>query len=101
MINPLRLNPLALVSVIVFALSACSGVQEKRLEYRQSQSILPLQVPVDLQVPQSREMLPLHPVNPETVEVDVKPPINLPPELLGAAKSSKKTDVGTELSDED
>ena len=92
-----RLNQSALVILVAMALSACSGVEQKRLEYRQSQSTAPLEMPAGLQAPQSKDALPLHPVNPSAVEVDTKPPVNLPQELQ---VTPKRPDPDTDLTDE-
>ena len=92
-----RLNQLALAILVAMPLSACSGVEQKRLEYRQSQSTAPLKMPVGLQVPQSKDALPLHQVNPDAVEVDTKPPVNLPQELQ---ITPKRPDSNTDLTDE-
>ncbi len=77
-----RIYRVIALSSIAFALIACSGSEEKRLEYRQSQSVGTLEIPAGLSAPSSDAMLVLPPVNPEMVEVDPKPPVNLPEELL-------------------
>jgi len=74
-----------LVSVALLSLG-CSVAEEKRQLYRQSQIIEPLKIPAGLQQPQGRGLLPV----PEVVAsepVDVTPPVNLPEELLPAAKT--------------
>jgi uncharacterized lipoprotein len=69
-------------------LSACSGIEQKRLEYRNSQSIAPLKLPPGLQEPQSPTMLPLPEVDTAAAVVDVAPPVNLPEELLAEPETA-------------
>jgi uncharacterized lipoprotein len=66
--------------LVLFAMSACSGVEQKRQVYLQSESIAPLEIPEGLTTPQSNEALPLPQVNPLAELVDSTPPVNLPDE---------------------
>lgn len=63
-------------------LPACSGIEQKRLEYRHSRSIAPLEIPAGLDAPQSETVLPVPEVSAASAGVDVSPPVDLPEELL-------------------
>ena len=101
MAHPYHLNRLLLVSAFAMVLPACSGVEQQRLEYRQSQSVAPLEMPAGLQAPQSKEALPLHPVNPEADEVDAAPPVNLPEDLQKTSENVSTPALNGELTDEE
>lgn len=79
-----RLGRAAALLMVATILSACSGIEQKRLEYRQSQSIPPLEMPAGLGAPQSETALPVPKVNAASVGVDVSPPVDLPEALLTA-----------------
>jgi len=58
-------------------LSACSGIEEKRQAYRQSESIAPLKVPPHLNRPQGQQVLMVPEVNKADLgdqPFDVSPP---------------------------
>lgn len=85
-----RFSRAVALSTLAFTLMACSGLDEKRLEYRQGQSIGALEIPAGLEAPHSDSMLNLPPVSSDMVEVDPKPPVNLPAELLVQPEDSEE-----------
>ena len=94
-VSQLRQTSRAIILVVVTVLMlACSGVEEKRGQYRQSQTIEPLKIPPGLQAPTSDAALQLPQVkNDAAVGVDAKPPVNLPEDALvepEASPSEKK-----------
>jgi len=99
MTGSLSLRQCVVLPLLVLILSACSAAEQKRFEYRNSQAIEPLQLPDGLQAPRSEAMLQLPRVNSEAVEVDVRPPVNLPEELLLKPETPKRIDSVDDDSD--
>lgn len=91
----------AALSAVLVGLAACSAVEQKRLEYRQSQSIPALEVPAGLQAPRGEAALPLPEVNAAAVAVDVSPPVNLPEALLTGPEEAPSAAASDDSNDSD
>ena len=81
-----------LTACVVALLSACSGVEEKRHEYRQSESIAPLKMPANVAQPYSPEQLMVPEVSKDVLgeePFDTRPPVNLPPQEEAVEESEQ------------
>lgn len=73
-----------LLCSLVVLFSACSGVEEKRHAYKQSESLAPLKLPQGITLPHGSENLAVPEVDRSALGGEpfvTRPPIDLPPQV--------------------